>query len=656
MPILKWAAVAAGAILVLLLIAVGALLVFVSSDKFKSILAERAGSATGRDIEIAGDVDIDWGRTTRVTLNQLRVGNADWGSEPLMAAAERAEFTVRLPALLRGDVVLPEVVLIRPAVLLERNQEGKTNWDFSQNPDAAAAAEAISPDDRSEFPIIGRLVVRDGRVTYRDPAHGIDLASRVDTATGANGDEEVRLNGEGTFEGKPFRLDLTAGSLLQLRESSQPYPIRFETVIGDTKGLLQGTMVDPVEMQGLDIRMDISGPDLAQLFPIVGIPLPSTPPYRLAGHLEREGDRWRFTEMKGGVGDSDLSGDLALDTGGERPKLIADLVSTKLDFDDLAGLVGATPSTKPGEAASEEQKQKAEEQKESGRVLPDRKVDLSRLRAMDMTVSLVGKDVIAPSLPMQDFKAKFQLESGRLVVEPLSFGIASGRIEGRLVLNGREEVPSAATDLRIRSIKLAEFFRGSEFAEEMGGTFGGRIELDGTGRSTAELLGNSNGGAVIVMSDGKLSNLLLEIVGIDIAEALGFVIGEDKPVAVRCAVADFKVKDGLLKAQTFVVDTTDTNVTGEGDINLKNEKMDLKLEAHPKDPSLLSARTPVLIGGRMADPKFGVDPTKAVARGAAAVVLGALLTPLAALLPMIELGLGEDSPCHKLIAEAQTSN
>jgi uncharacterized protein involved in outer membrane biogenesis len=656
MRILKWAAIAAGTLLVLLLIAVGALVLFVSSDKFKSILADRAGSASGRSVEIAGDVDIDWGRTTRVTLNQIKLGNADWGSEPLMAAAERVEFTIRLPALLRGDVVLPEVVMIRPTALLERNKEGKTNWDISENPDAAAAAEAVSPDDRSEFPVIGRLVVREGRITYRDPAHGIDLASTVDTATGANGQEEVRLKGDGSFEGKPFRLDLAAGSLLQLRESSQPYPIHIDAVIGDTKGTIQGTMGDPVEMQGLDIRMDISGPDLAQLFPIVGIPLPSTPPYRLAGHLEREGPRWKFTDMKGGVGDSDMAGDLALDTGGERPKLTAELVSAKLDFDDLAGLVGATPSTKPGEAASEEQKQKAEEQKESGRVLPDRKVDLSRMRAMDMEVTLTGKDVIAPSLPMQDFKAKFQLENGRLTVEPLSFGIASGRIEGRLVLNGREDVPSAATDLKIRSIKLAEFFRGSDFAEEMGGTFGGRIELEGTGRSTAELLGNAKGGAVVVMSGGKLSNLLLEVVGIDIAEALGFVIGEDQPVPVRCAVADFKVTDGLLKTQTFVIDTTDTNVTGEGTINLKNEKMDLKLEAHPKDPSLLSARTPVLIGGKLADPEFGIDPSQAVARGAAAVVLGALLTPLAALLPMIELGLGEDSPCHKLVQQAQTSN
>jgi len=64
----------------------------------------------------------------------------------------------------------------------------------------------------------------------------------------------------------------------------------------------------------------------------------------------------------------------------------------------------------------------------------------------------------------------------------------------------------------------------------------------------------------------------------------------------------------------------------------------------------------VLINGRLGDPQFGIDPSQAIARGAAAAVLGALLTPLAALLPMIELGLGEDSPCHKLIRQAQTSN
>ena len=657
MRLLKWAGIVVGALLVLLLIAVGGLLVYVSSDHFKSTLAGRAGSTTGRDIEIAGDIDIDWGRTTRFVLSGLRIGNADWGSDPVMGSAERVEFTIRLTSLLRGPLVLPELIVTRPKLLLERNKDGATNWDFSQNPDAAAAAEAVSPDDRTEFPLIGRLAIRDGRLLYKDPARGVDVASKVDTATGtATGKEEVRLDGEGSFEGKPFHLELVAGSLLQLRDPSDPYPIRVDARIGKTKGTIEGTMSDPIQMEGLDIRLDLSGPDMAELFPIFGIPLPKTPPYRLSGLLQRTGERWRLSDLKGGVGDSDLSGDLALDTGGQRPKVTADLVSKRLDFDDLATLVGAPPATGPNETASPEQKKEAEERKKSGRILPDAKVDLARLRAMDMTVSLVGKDVIAPSLPMQDFKAKFLLDNGRLTVEPLSFGVASGRIEGRLVMDGREEVPAVATDLKIRSVKLAEFFRNSEFAEEMGGVFGGRIELKGRGRSTAEILDSGDGGLVIVMAGGKLSNLLLELVGIDIAESLGFVLGNDKPVPVRCAVADFKLRDGELKTQTFVVDTTDTNVTGKGTIDLGTETIDLTLEAHPKDPSLLAARTPVLIQGRLGDPKFGIDPSQAIARGAAAAVLGALLTPLAALLPMIELGLGEDSPCHKLIQQAQTSN
>jgi hypothetical protein len=63
-----------------------------------------------------------------------------------------------------------------------------------------------------------------------------------------------------------------------------------------------------------------------------------------------------------------------------------------------------------------------------------------------------------------------------------------------------------------------------------------------------------------------------------------------------------------------------------------------------------------LIKGTLSKPQVGVDPSQAIARGAAAAVLGVLLTPLAALLPMIDLGLGKDSPCHELIREAQNSN
>jgi uncharacterized protein involved in outer membrane biogenesis len=97
---------------------------------------------------------------------------------------------------------------------------------------------------------------------------------------------------------------------------------------------------------------------------------------------------------------------------------------------------------------------------------------------------------------MQDFKAKFLLENGILKVDPLSFGVADGRIEGRVTLNGREDVPTAATNLNIRSVKLSEFFKDSKFAEETAVSLGAMS----TSRQRAVYCrntGHANGGVSI---------------------------------------------------------------------------------------------------------------------------------------------------------------
>lgn len=85
---------------------------------------------------------------------------------------------------------------------------------------------------------------------------------------------------------------------------------------------------------------------------------PSTPPYRLKGHLKHDGKVWSFANFSGRVGDSDLSGNIRVDTAPKRPFMKADLVSNLLDFDDLAGFIGGKPGTAPGETASTEQKSK----------------------------------------------------------------------------------------------------------------------------------------------------------------------------------------------------------------------------------------------------------------------------------------------------------
>ncbi|WP_119458419.1 AsmA family protein [Rhodospirillaceae bacterium SYSU D60014] len=640
MRILKW--VGLGLLVVLLLLA-GGIYFLVTSPFIKNQIVERSSAAAGREVAIDGDVEIDWSLTPRIRINKLRVANTEWGRRPDMVSIDRAEVSIKLLDLLRGRVTLPEVRLIRPKVLLEKNADGTANWTFGENPAAATAVEATAPDERQEFPVIGKLVIDDGTLDYHDPTQEIEISSKVNTAVGtAGGAEQTTLRGNGRFAGEPFTLEVTAGALLALRETDKPYPVSVNAAVGQTKLTVDGTLQDPLKMSGPNLEMDLRGQDLADLFPLFGIPIPPTPVYALSGKLTHEGDVWAFKGFSGTVGDSDLSGDFSLDVGGERPVARATLVSQKLDFDDLAGFIGAPPDDKA-------------EEEDDGRVLPDQPVNLERLRAMDMEVSFSGEEVLAPGLPLDDLQTKLNLEDGRLVLDPLSFGIASGTVDGRLILNGRQAVSSVRADLRISQLNLQEFFKESEFANDMGGTFGGHIDLTGEGNSFAEILGSSDGSLAIVMGGGKFSNLLLEVAGIDVAEALGFVLTEDQPVAARCVVADFHVRDGLMRTKTAVIDTTDTNITVEGAIDLGTEAMELGMEAHPKDPSLLSARSPVNITGTFASPEFGVDPGPLVARGAAAAALGVLLTPLAALLPMVELGLGEDSPCYQLIHQAQES-
>ena len=219
-----------------------------------------------------------------------------------------------------------------------------------------------------------------------------------------------------------------------------------------------------------------------------------------------------------------------------------------------------------------------------------------------------------------------------------------------IVLRTDVEPHTALADITVKKVSLNKLFPTVQLTQSGMGLIGGEAKFSATGDSIAELLGSANGRMGFSMSGGKISNLLLEIVGIDGAEVIKFLFGGDKTVSVRCMVADFKVDDGLMNAETLVLDTTDTSITGEGNINLKNESINLTLKPLPKDASILSLRSPLFAQGTFKKPRFFPDMKRVAARTGAAVALGTLLAPLAALIPLIESGPGKDSDCAKLIA------
>jgi uncharacterized protein involved in outer membrane biogenesis len=163
------------------------------------------------------------------------------------------------------------------------------------------------------------------------------------------------------------------------------------------------------------------------------------------------------------------------------------------------------------------------------------------------------------------------------------------------------------------------------------------------------MLGNGDGELGMAVTGGGISNLLIELVGLDASESLGFLIRGDKPTRLRCAIARFDILHGLATSQGLVIDTDDTRIDGSGTIDFGSEQLNLVFKPHPKDISLFAARSPLMIKGTFAKPGFGVDKPALIGRLGAAIGLG-LLNPLAALIPLIETGTGTDADCQALLS------
>lgn len=620
----------------LLAIALLALIALWDWNWLRGPIERQVQARTGRDFDIGGDLDIALGRTVRVRADAVRFGDADWSRRRDMAVADRLQFDIELWPLLRGDVRIPDLRLQRPRLHLENDRKRGGNWVFGETGGAG--------------PSFGRVWIEQGELSFLDPVSRSDMRFEIASlAPGANdAAAPIAARGGGRWKGNRFSLQGRAESPLELRDRERPYRLDLRATAGATRAHARGSLVDPLRLRDFDLRLALSGQDLADLYPLIGVATPPTPPYALDGRLTRDiaGARttWHYDDFTGKVGDSDLGGRASVETGGARPYLRADLRSRRLDFDDLGGFVGAAPQTGRGESSNPELAALAARERASARVLPDTPYRLDKLRAMDADVRWKAQRIDAPGWPIDNMDAHLLLEAGVLRLQPLDFGVADGRIRSTVRMDARQPTIATHAQIDARGLTLAKLLPTVDLARDAVGKVGGQIALDGRGNSIADMLGSSDGDIALGMGSGKISNLLMEFTGIDIAEIIKFKLGHDRQIPIRCAFGDFEVREGVMRTRALAFDTSDTLLVGDGKIDLGDETLDLILRARPKDRSLFTLRSPLKVSGTFKHPKAKPDYARLGLRGAAALALGTIAPP-AALLATIELGPGKDAAC-----------
>ena len=460
--------------------------------------------------------------------------------------------------------------------------------------------------------------------------HPARLNARVDTS----GSVQPVLQVHAAIDLAPstaFGLPTTAKVRWRSRGIDNPQiEIDGKASIGETRIGVNGRLVNPQDLRSLDLTLDLSGQDLAQLYTISGLPFPPTPDYELAGHLQYDDRVWTFSRFNGRVGRSDLGGNFVVDRRAAKPFMRADLKSQNLDMRDLGGAVGATDTASANPP---------------GRVLPHSEYHLDKLNAANADIRFTGERIRNETLPLNRMSTHLVLREGVLALDPLTFGMDAGDISGKLTLDATKPTITVTADLSGDRLRLERFAPQIKDVLQTG-PVNGRVRLTMHGNSVATMLGTADGDVALAMTGGSVSDLALRLADLDVANSL-LVMARDKnqSVLINCFIADFAARDGVLKPKTFALDAQHTIATIEGQIDLRSERLDLRVIAKPKDFSLLALRGPIIVSGTFADPAVRADFGNAILRTGAAIALGVIATPPAAALPYLQFGSTQGFSC-----------
>ena len=598
-----------------------------------------ASAEYNREIELKGDLDVNlFSWTPSAQVRGLRIGGPDWALERDTLKIADAQASVRLGPLLSGRLEMPIVQITRPEVVLISLADGRKSWLLDPN--------KPETDDALKLPPINRLIIRDGRLSLSNQKRDIDLEATISAREGSDGGAGFHLEGQGTMNGTPLRLEVRGGPFINIRRD-RPYAFKAElSGVGSTL-IADGSITRPFDLGQFTATLSLQGRDLADLYLLTGITTPNTPPYRLRGTLKRDDTLFTFNDFSGRVGTSDLSGDLKVDKVGDRRRVEADLRSRLLDIDDLATVLGARPTvTASGDTVASSGA--------GAKLLPTAPLNVERLRVMDGTLRYRAARVKRNELDIRQVHLGADLKDGILKLDPVSFDFNRGSLNGTARINANRATPYTTADFRLRGYPLESIVPARNGAPTVTGAALGRAKLEGPGASVHDFAANSSGTISLVVPQGRIRAAFAELLGINVTAGLGKLLSGDTGTSeIRCAVADFTVRRGLATARTFVIDTTPVLAKGSGTINLGAETMNLRLDGETKQPRLIRLWSPITIVGPLTAPKVGIEGGAVAGQIGIGAALGALINPLAALLPFVDPGLAKDANCGALISSAR---
>jgi AsmA protein len=618
-----------GGIVVLLAAVLLAVRLFVDPNNYKGNLAAAVRKATGRELQLPGDIKLSVVPWVALEVGPARLGNPPgFGNEPFVAFSH-ATVRVKLLPLLHRRLEVSRVELDGLDLRLLRNAAGRGNWQdaapTSTSPPRNGAGATASPS----FASIANITIHEGRLSYQDLLvehlnvetgsaalhRDIPVTIKFDAHRGADENivvtakfdvgadsslQHVRLaavNLSGTLnqpgEDRPILWELSAPAFAANLAEASVQAAAFTLSYAGAHLSGSATAANMFEDVNLTGSLTVAPLVPREFAPRIGMEIPATHDPKAWSLLSGSTDfaykttGWTLRNIRVHLDDTQLQGSLKY-SATEIPALQFDLSVDHIDLDRYRPLkgnaagAGETPTPSGG---------KSHWFAADGR-LTAAAASFAGLELTDLKLTVASKDRVTRIFPVEA-------------------QIDSGRYAGDVTLDDRGAIPSISIDEHLKGIDLARLLAH--------GAQKGRW----SGRATLSLKGTARGDTMDAMLktmsghfDADLANGALE--GIDLeyqrdrAQALIDRTTTDRRDTKRTSFDALRtsgeIANGIAQTHDLIISTQALKVTGQGSANLSTEAIDFQLLASIlKAPTKTLIDIPLKVTGTYADPAVKAD-------------------------------------------------
>ena len=538
----------------------------INPAQLTQLLSSSVKAATGRDLRIAGPVNLTIFPSIGVKAEDVSLSNASWASGSDMIQLKRIDVGIRLLPLLSKRIEISRIHLNGLDAQLQSNAAGQNNWilvaplaqgatanTHSETPESAASSNG---DD--SFISIETVSITDARISYQDGSG----SKKIFEVT------RLSLLGSG---------DKTA---IQLEMKHDTVSLGVNGKVTSVRKILSSWNVSPLKVD-LDLSIALNGKSLLVQGEV------NKAPQQLA------------------------SFDIAL-------KSKSFDVTPLLAGSALAASDGKIPHVAP--KPKDQSKYFFDEERLPFDLLP---VANGKISVEIAQLGLPGQ------APINDLIATLKFSGDHINMQDVSFELGHGHAQGSISLDKfQSATPSLSINGFAKGFTFEQILADAK-SNVSGGDTKIAVDIKSSGVSLHQLASRANGKIQISVGQAKLASSFLNKGGdfvITVLDAVNPLRKKSNQTVLDCAVAYLPISNGLINVvNTVGIETDRLDVVLNGTVNLNNEEINLKIFPREKSGITLGVDLGNLIKlqGTLQNPSSGINQA-GVVNSAVSIGLGFL--------------------------------